>query len=73
MRTERQEDHRYELHEADEAEIERAARQLIELPADGHALHVEGERGQHARRKQERERPMAEDRGHSRLLSRAAL
>ena len=36
--------HREELHEADQAEVEGAAGQLIDLPADRHRLHLIGAR-----------------------------
>ena len=58
----RQRDGRHELHEADEAEIERAARQRIELPADGDGLHVQREGDQHPRRPEERERGISDSR-----------
>ena len=47
---ERQGDGRHELHEPDEAEVEGAARQRIELPPDGNRLHVQGERDENSRR-----------------------
>jgi hypothetical protein len=58
----RQQDHRRELHEADEAEVQRAAGQGVDLPADRHRLHVERDRGEDARAPVQRERRMTEQR-----------
>ena len=55
--------HRKELHEADEAEIEGAAGQFVDLPADRHRLHLIGAVGRGARAPIGHERAMLEQRG----------
>ena len=45
-----QQDHRHELREADQPQVERAAGQLVELPADRDAQHLEADAGQDPRR-----------------------
>ena len=59
---ERQRDGRDELHEADEAEVERAAGEAVELPSHRDVLHVQRERGQHPRAPEEREGRVTERR-----------
>jgi hypothetical protein len=41
---------RRELRQPDQAEVEQLAGGLIHLPADRHALHLDGQRAEHARR-----------------------
>ena len=45
-----EEQRRRELDEADEAEVERVAGEVIDLPADRDADHLRGERGEETRR-----------------------
>ena len=57
-------DHRHrhdreELHQPDEAEIERIVGQLVDLPADRDALHHEGAVAEGARAPEQHERAMA--------------
>ena len=42
---EHQHQRRQELREADEAEVERVARDVVDLPADRHRLYLRGEGG----------------------------
>ena len=49
-RRERQEEHREHLHQADQAQGRRRPGPLVELPADGHPLHLGPDRGQDPRR-----------------------
>ena len=55
----RHRDQRKELHEADEAEIERIVGQGVDLPADRHPLHHEGAVGERARAPEQHERAVA--------------
>ncbi len=57
-----QRDRWQELREPDETEIERAARQRVHLPADGHCLHLVGEPSGQARDPEADERSMREER-----------
>jgi len=50
----------HELHEPDHAEIERAAGELIDLPADGDGGDLPGEFGKAPRRHIEQQRLVAE-------------
>ena len=56
-----QKNHRQELREPDEPEVERAARERVHLPADRDGLHVIRERREDSREPEERERSVAED------------
>jgi hypothetical protein len=49
------------LSEADQAQIEQLARDLIDLPTDGDALHLHAERGDDAGRQIACEVPVAEE------------
>lgn len=60
---ERQRETRHELRQSDQPQIERAARQRIDLPADRHGLHLEGDGGRDPRPPKEPERPMPPQRG----------
>ena len=62
---------RHELREADQAEIERAAREEIELPAHRHGLDLQRQRGQHAGRPEKREGRVPEER-RGRRIARSA-
>ena len=50
-----------ELRQADQPQIERVARDFVDLPADRDRLHLHGQRGEEARRQEEREVAIAED------------
>ena len=58
----RQRDQRQELGEANQAEIERAARQRVELPADRHGHDVERDRRRHPGAPEPHEPAMAQNR-----------
>src|SRR5712692_8797576 len=45
----RQQHHRHELHQPDQSEVERAADEVVNLPADGDGLHLVGDRPGDAR------------------------
>ena len=47
-----QQHERQELRQADQPQVERIARDRVDLPADGHGLHLHGQRGQEARGKE---------------------
>jgi hypothetical protein len=50
-----------ELRQADQAQVEQAAGDLVHLPADGHALHLHGQRAEHACAQVKREITVAQD------------
>ena len=50
-----------ELHQADEAEVERVAGQLVELPADRHHQHLVAGRGRDPRKPEQHERAVLQD------------
>ena len=56
-------DHGHELGEADQAQVERAAGERVELPAHRDAEHGEPHVGEDARGQQQRERRVAQQRG----------
>ena len=56
-----QQHERQELRKADQPEVERVARDLVDLPADGDRLHLHGQRREEARREEEREVAIAQD------------
>ena len=56
---ENEEQRRQELDQADEAEVEGIAREVVDLPADGDADHQRGEAREQPRRPEEHEAPMA--------------
>jgi hypothetical protein len=51
----RQQHHRHELHQPDQSQVERAAGEIIDLPADRHGLHLVGNRPGDARAPEEGE------------------
>jgi hypothetical protein len=59
-RHQNQQKRRQELDDADDAEIERVAGQVVDLPADGDRDDLRGEGGEEARRPVGAERPVAE-------------
>jgi hypothetical protein len=54
---------RNELRQAHQSQIERAAGELIDLPADRHRLHLKGDGGSDARPPEQREGRMAQGGG----------
>ena len=60
---EHQQCRRQELHQPDHAEIERAAGECIELPADRDRRHLAGKAGKAAREQEKQERPVPEQVG----------
>jgi hypothetical protein len=58
----RQQDHRHELHEADQPEVERAACQRVKLPAHRDPHHLESHACQDSRGQQEGERRATQER-----------
>src|SRR6185437_92358 len=59
----RQHDRRHELNEPDQAEIERAVGQLVDLPADGHSQHLIAHGGGEPRDPEQNERSLLQQRG----------
>ena len=57
-----QQHERQELRQPDQPEVERVARDLVDLPADRDGLHLHGEGGEEARREEEGEVAIAQDR-----------
>ena len=53
-----QDHHRHELDEPDQSEVKGAAGQIVDLPADGDRLHLEGGGRCHARAPEEHERAL---------------
>src|SRR5271169_6086123 len=58
---ERQDHRRHELDQPDQAEIERAVGQLVELPADHQRHHLVAGRRAHARQPEQHEGPMLQE------------
>ena len=54
-RGQHQQHERQKLRQADQAEVERIARDRVNLPADGDRLHLHGDRSQEPRRQEARE------------------
>ncbi len=54
-RRQHQQHERQELRQPDQTEVERIARDRVDLPADRHGLHLHRERREEARREEERE------------------
>jgi len=59
----RQDHQRHELHQPDQAEVERIVGELVDLPADRHPLHHVGAVGEGARAPKQHERAVARQRG----------
>jgi hypothetical protein len=58
-----QQERRYELHQPDQAEVERIAGQRVHLPADRDRLHVQRDSGGKARDQEPDEQPLTQQRG----------
>jgi hypothetical protein len=61
-RDQRQRERRHELEQADEAQVPRAVRQVVHLPADGHHQHLVGHRAGHAARPEAEKRRVRRER-----------
>lgn len=62
-REQQERDGRKELREPDKPEIERAAGQRVDLPADRDHLHLQADIGEGAHTPEQHERPVMADRG----------
>jgi hypothetical protein len=65
---EQQRDRRQELREPDQAEVEHASRQRVDLPTDGNRLHLVGEYRRQPRDPEARERRVVEQRSGCRTV-----